>query len=345
MASQSASHSPIMRVLDDDSSSSLDVERRKVEELFAKVRSLTTTTTSSAKAQTNGRGDARARDEPDWVREAADDARRARAMASAMSSSETSEDSECDRNEGDVRATRGDVVHGEGDETRGEGEDANANATTTTKSTKTKIKIKNAASATMNEKENETQCEKEKESSEGRSTMELVSGANAVRNASAVLFEIEGRGDAVDLDGDTGAVGRWLAEDKRALKVDMKGVMYNARVVRCAGTVVVVAASAGVAKIESVHREFVQLREDAFGMNGDEHATTNAASLFAEDVEDESNDVDDDAERETAGAKRKRADAGGAKPRKPATKRKAQGKKPKAQTANKGKKKDLARAR
>jgi hypothetical protein len=86
-----------------------------------------------------------------------------------------------------------------------------------------------------------------------------------------VLFEIEGSGEAVDLDGDTGAVGRWLAEGARALKVDMKGVMYNARVAPCAGTVVIVAVNADQAKIESVHREYVQLREDRNAMGGMEN--------------------------------------------------------------------------
>ena len=57
---------------------------------------------------------------------------------------------------------------------------------------------------------------------DGSSTrVDLVATSN-LGGKSKVLFEIEGAGEAVDLDGDTGAVGRWLAESARSLKVDMK---------------------------------------------------------------------------------------------------------------------------
>lgn len=72
-----------------------------------------------------------------------------------------------------------------------------------------------------------------------------------------VLFEIEGVGEVVDLDGDIGVVGCWFVEFSRAFKVDMKGVMYNARVVSSVGIVVVVVVNVDVVKIESVYCEFV----------------------------------------------------------------------------------------
>ena len=144
--------------------------------------------------------------------------------------------------------------------------------------------------------------------------VDLVATAN-LGGKSKVLFEIEGSGEAIDLDGDTGAVGRWLAESSRALKVDMKGVMYNARVVPAAGSIVVVAVNGDVAKIESVHREFIQLREDPNACGGVQNL--GVGSLFDRDDEDE--DEDEDAPRASIGAtKRKRSTdaAGGAKKRK-----------------------------
>ena len=148
---------------------------------------------------------------------------------------------------------------------------------------------------------------------DGSSTrVDLVATSN-LGGKSKVLFEIEGAGEAVDLDGDTGAVGRWLAESARSLKVDMKGVMYNARVAPCAGTVVVVAVNADQAKIESVHREYVQLREDPNAMGGMQNL--GVGSLFdAEDAEDDDDDdrFPDTETAATAGSKRKRSTAAAA---------------------------------
>lgn len=142
---------------------------------------------------------------------------------------------------------------------------------------------------------------------DGSSTrVDLVATSN-LGGKSKVFFEIEGAGEAVDLDGDTGAVGRWLAESARSLKVDMKGVMYNARVAPCAGTVVVVAVNADQAKIESVHREYVQLREDPNAMGGMQNL--GVGSLF-DDQDDEAEDADgafaNPENTTTAGSKRKR---------------------------------------
>lgn len=148
---------------------------------------------------------------------------------------------------------------------------------------------------------------------DGSSTrVDLVATSN-LGGKSKVLFEIEGAGEAVDLDGDTGAVGRWLAESARSLKVDMKGVMYNARVAPCAGTVVVVAVNADQAKIESVHREYVQLREDPNAMGGMQNL--GVGSLF-DDLDDDRDDAGADAfnpeNTTTAGSKRKRTAGTGA---------------------------------
>ena len=137
---------------------------------------------------------------------------------------------------------------------------------------------------------------------EGSSTsIELVVPATS-QGKSKVLFEIEGSGEAIDLDGDTGAVGRWLAEGSRSLKVDMKGVMYNARVVPCAGTVVIVSVGSDVAKVESIHREYVQLREDPNAMGGMENF--GVGSLFDADIGDESGDVDAAPEAQQAQTRR-----------------------------------------
>jgi len=132
--------------------------------------------------------------------------------------------------------------------------------------------------------------------------VDLVASAH-LGGKSKVLFEIEGAGEAVDLDGDTGAVGRWLAEGSRSLKVDMKGVMYHARVLPLASSVVVVAVNADVAKIESVHREFVQLREDPSSLGGMENY--GVGSLF--DAPENAPSDDDVAPEPTVSKKRARA--------------------------------------
>ena len=166
--------------------------------------------------------------------------------------------------------------------------------------------------------------------------VDLVATAN-LGGKSKVLFEIEGSGEAIDLDGDTGAVGRWLAESSRALKVDMKGVMYNARVVPAAGSIVVVAVNGDVAKIESVHREFIQLREDPSACGGVQNL--GVGSLFDRDDEDEDEDEDAPAPRASIGgaAKRKRSTdaAGGAKKRKQSTARAKPKPKPKPRAKSK----------
>ena len=245
--------------------------------------------------------------EPAWV-EKFKSPERTRAAATAAAASSSDDDLRIvDADDGKENEARAAVRDGGGDE--------DAMGTTTARETGDAAKASEGKTA---------KALAAKPAAESSSTaVELVATAN-LGGKSKVLFEIEGTGEAVDLDGDTGAVGRWLAESSRALKVDMKGVMYNARVVSSAGTVVVVAVNADVAKIESVHREFVQLREDPSAMGGMENF--GVGSLF-----DQDEDVDD--EDVAVGAKRKRAaetsKASGASARRPATKRKpAQKRKP-----------------
>lgn len=76
-----------------------------------------------------------------------------------------------------------------------------------------------------------------------------------------VLVELEGDGDVVDLDGDAGAVGRFYAlppDDPACaggaaseLRLDLKGVVYEARMVPSA-TCLVVRLEGGEAKVEAV---------------------------------------------------------------------------------------------
>ena len=51
----------------------------------------------------------------------------------------------------------------------------------------------------------------------------------AAVNRNKVLFELEGTGEAVDLEGDVGVVGRLLSESN-SMQMDLKGVVYNARI-------------------------------------------------------------------------------------------------------------------
>jgi len=63
-----------------------------------------------------------------------------------------------------------------------------------------------------------------------------------------VLVELDGEGDAVDLDGDIGAVGRLYtvggvgpgsSAAERELRLDLKGVIYEARMLPCSSCMVV----------------------------------------------------------------------------------------------------------
>lgn len=81
-----------------------------------------------------------------------------------------------------------------------------------------------------------------------------------------VIVELEPTdGGATDLAGDAGAVGRFLVagpSGEEEIKIDLKGVMYQASVVPMATTLCVVSTSATEAKVEAIFTDFMQLRQD-----------------------------------------------------------------------------------
>ena len=90
-------------------------------------------------------------------------------------------------------------------------------------------------------------------------------------NRNKVFFELEGTGEAVDLEGDVGVVGRLLSDVSEkhgsGLQMDMKGVIYNARILPTS-SVVILAVNANEAKVESITHDFVQLRRDPVANGG-----------------------------------------------------------------------------
>ena len=88
----------------------------------------------------------------------------------------------------------------------------------------------------------------------------------AALNRSKVFFECEGTGEAVDLEGDVGVVGRLLTEST-SVQMDLKGVVYDARILPTPTSIVILAVNATEAKVESVSNDFVQLRMDASANN------------------------------------------------------------------------------
>jgi hypothetical protein len=65
----------------------------------------------------------------------------------------------------------------------------------------------------------------------------------ATLNRSKVFFECEGTGEAVDLEGDAGVVGRLLSDSsdktKAGLQMDLKGVIYNAKILPTPASIVI----------------------------------------------------------------------------------------------------------
>lgn len=145
-------------------------------------------------------------------------------------------------------------------------------------------------------------------------------------NRSKVLFECEGIGEAVDLEGDVGVVGRLLSDNsdksKSGLQVDLKGVIYNARVLPTPASIVILAVSQTEAKVEFIANDYVQLREDP-------HANMGGGTLdgyLGVDSDDEDHQVlraaageaaaaavrgmDDVSDSEDRGGKRKRGTEG-----------------------------------
>jgi hypothetical protein len=105
----------------------------------------------------------------------------------------------------------------------------------------------------------------------------------AALNRSKVIFECEGAGEAVDLEGDVGVVGRLLTEAS-SMQMDLKGVVYNARVLPTPASVVILSVTQSEAKIDSVANDFVQLREDPRSNNP---GTTTLDGYLGVDSDDE----------------------------------------------------------
>jgi len=90
---------------------------------------------------------------------------------------------------------------------------------------------------------------------------------------SKVLVELEGEGDAVDLDGDVGCVGRlYLASSEEArdsrLRLDLKGVVYQARVVPSTSCLLV-RVEGGAARVEAVFNDYVATRREVVEVEDD----------------------------------------------------------------------------
>jgi hypothetical protein len=134
-----------------------------------------------------------------------------------------------------------------------------------------------------------------------------------------VFFECEGTGEAVDLEGDVGVVGRLLTESS-SVQMDLKGVVYDARILPTPTSIVILAVNATEAKVESVCNDYVQLRVDAsannvggatldgyLGADSDDEAERGAVGGAASAAVRAMGDVSDDED----GGKRKRSGGGG----------------------------------
>jgi hypothetical protein len=190
----------------------------------------------------------------------------------------------------------------------------------------------------------------------------------ATLNRTKVFFECEGTGEAVDLEGDVGVVGRLLSDssdkDKSGLQVDLKGIIYNAKILPTPASIVILTVSQTEARIESISNDYVQLREDPIanvgggtldgylGGDSDEEdhqvhraATGGAAAAAVRAMDDVSDDDDDDDDGGGGGGKRKREGGGGGGKKLGAdggskkAKAKAGGKKPAKKSRKKPKKK------
>jgi len=141
----------------------------------------------------------------------------------------------------------------------------------------------------------------------------------AALNRAKVFFECEGVGEAVDLEGDVGVVGRLLTESA-SVQMDLKGVVYDARILPTPTSIVILAVNATEAKVESVSNDYVQLRVDAsannmggatldgyLGADSDDEAERGVVGGAASAAVRAMGDVSDD---EDAG-KRKRGGGGG----------------------------------
>ncbi|KAG6557458.1 hypothetical protein Mapa_000731 [Marchantia paleacea] len=103
-----------------------------------------------------------------------------------------------------------------------------------------------------------------------------------------VLLECEG--DALDLSGDMGAVGRFIVssgrdDDEDEMCLDLKGVVYKTTIVP-SNTFFVVNVGQTEAKVEAIMNDFMQLRPDV-NQAGDETVVEGTLEGFAFDLDNE----------------------------------------------------------
>ena len=93
----------------------------------------------------------------------------------------------------------------------------------------------------------------------------------ATVNRNKIFFECEGAGESVDLEGDVGVVGRLLSDPSAkytsGVKVDLKGVIYDAKILPTPASIVVLAVNQTEAKVECIANDYVQLRRDVTANN------------------------------------------------------------------------------
>jgi hypothetical protein len=179
-----------------------------------------------------------------------------------------------------------------------------------------------------------------------KSKMPLLINHGALQKTanSTILFECKGSGEAVDLSGDVGVVGRLLVEreaqptggggskastskqqSQASIKVDLKGVMYLARTHLLSSTVAIINVGAEDAKIETFFDEYVQLREDPSAENVACVGTVNDNYIPLEPGDE---GFEEQERRETKATKAAAGRGGGAKRKKaPAKKKKKPAKK------------------
>ncbi|KAG0583640.1 hypothetical protein KC19_3G151200 [Ceratodon purpureus] len=128
----------------------------------------------------------------------------------------------------------------------------------------------------------ETQEQERRIKPRAASTLPIVFGEKI--NKTKVLLECEG--DAVDLSGDMGAVGRFTVDRRdNDLLMDLKGIIYKTTIVP-SNTFFVVNVGQTEAKVEAIMSDFVQLREDT-NFNENETMVEGTLQGFAFDSDEE----------------------------------------------------------
>ncbi|OAE20932.1 hypothetical protein AXG93_3256s1790 [Marchantia polymorpha subsp. ruderalis] len=177
------------------------------------------------------------------------------------------------------------------------------------------------------------------------------------RKTKRVLLECEG--DALDLSGDMGAVGRFVVSsgrdnDEDQMCLDLKGVVYKTTIVP-SNTFFVVNVGQTEAKVEAIMNDFMQLQPDV-NQAGDETVVEGTLEGFAFDLDNEGDggavpnstpapaeDDNDDSDEKPKKKLKKPAVVKGGKG-KPKTTGKGAAKKPRAKTKTAAKKPAKAKA-